>query len=51
MMGLPEQYEVTEAEMWGHYVSDNLKDVVTMDHVVLAKRVDTGEPVWVRVSN
>ena len=50
-MSLPKQYEVTEAEMWSMYVADELKDFVSLDHIVLAKRKVDDRPVWVRVSN
>ncbi len=50
-MSLPKQYEITEQEMWQHYVADNLRDYVTLDHIVLAKLKSDGTPVWVRVSN
>ncbi len=50
-MGLPTQYEVTEQEMWAMYLNDELKDYVSLDHVLLAKRKSDGQPVWVRVGN
>ncbi len=33
------------------YLDDELKNIITLDHVVLAKRKSDGQPVWVRVSN
>ena len=51
MSNLPKQYEVTEQEMWQLYVNDELRDIMTLDHIVLAKRVSDNSPVWVRVSN
>ena len=51
MSSLPKQFEVTEAEMWQMYVADELKDIMTLDHIVLAKRKSDSSPVWVRVSN
>lgn len=51
MMSLPKQYEVTEQEMWSLYIADNLKEFVSMDHIVLAKKKSDNTPVWVRVSN
>ena len=50
-MGLPEQYRVTEAQMWLMYVNDELKEFITLDHIVLAKRKSDNSPVWVRVGN
>ena len=50
-MSLPEQFKVTEAEMWQMYLADELKDIISMDHFVLAKRKSDNKPVWVRVSN
>ncbi len=48
-MSLPKEYHVTLAEMWQMYVNDELKDFVSLDHVVLAKKKINDEPVWVRV--
>ena len=50
-MSLPTQYEVTPQEMWQLYINDELKDMVTMDHIFLAKKKSDSTPVWVRVSN
>jgi len=50
-MGLPKQYEVTEAEMWQMYVNNELEEFISLDHIVLAKRKSDNSPVWVRVSN
>ena len=50
-MSLPKQFEVTEQEMWQMYIGDELKDFISLDHIVLAKKKSNDEPVWVRVSN
>lgn len=50
-MSLPKQYEVTEQEMWQMYVNDELKDIISMDHILLAKKKTDSTPVWVRVGN
>ena len=50
-MGLPKQYEVTEAEMWLMYKNGEIYDYMTIDHIVLAKRKSDDSPVWVRVGN
>ena len=51
MSNLPKQYEVTEAQMWQMYIADELKDFITLDHILLAKKKSDDTPVWVRVSN
>ena len=51
MSSLPRQFEVTEQEMWAMYVNDELKDFITLDHILLAKKKIDDTPVWVRVSN
>ena len=50
-MSLPKQYEVTQQEMWQMYLADELKDMVTMDHIFLAKKKSDSTPVWIRVAN
>ena len=50
-MSLPKQYEITEQEMWQMYIADEIRDYITLDHIVLAKKKVDGSPVWVRVSN
>ena len=50
-MSLPKQYEVTEQQMWSMYVAGELKEYVSLDHIVLAKRKSDDSPVWVRVGN
>ena len=41
-MSLPKQYEITEQEMWQLYLADELKAIMTLDHIVLAKKKSDG---------
>jgi len=53
LTGLPKQFEVTEVEWWLMYKNGELMngEYVSLDHVIMGKKISDGSPVWVRVGN